>query len=251
MVPRRSKMHSPPQTTRTVGVVVFSLLCVYLVYQMTTSTSESWTYRCPDENYILAMARHATPDRFIVLALVDTAFTDMAINLYESSLRPNQITNFLFVGAGRRACEILINASLPCYHYTEDRATDVASIYKSADFIRKMNIRTDMILDALSVGFTVLHTDLDVVFLKNPLPDLKVVMLTADIATMWDSVAYNAGFLVVRPTWFAKKVYERMKTITGFSMKTDDQTALNSVIYRMNRVYKHNGFNAVALDTNR
>jgi len=98
----------------------------------------------------------------------------MALNLYESSLRPNGINNFLFVGAGRRACEILSNASLPCYHYTEDEDTEVASIYQSPQFIRKMNIRTDMILDALSVGFTVLHTDLDVVFLRNPLPDLKV-----------------------------------------------------------------------------
>jgi Nucleotide-diphospho-sugar transferase len=112
--------------------------------------------------------------QFIVLALVDSAFADMALNLYESSLRPNGIRNFLFVGAGRRACDMLSNASLPCYYYTEDKDTEVASIYKSPEFIRKMNIRTDMILDALSVGFTVLHTDLDVVFLRNPLPDLKV-----------------------------------------------------------------------------
>ena len=71
--------------------------------------------------------------------------------------------------------QILRNASLPCHRYTEDRATDVASTYQSPDFIRKMNIRTEMILDALSVGFTVLHTDLDVVFIRNPIPDLKVL----------------------------------------------------------------------------
>lgn len=37
-----------------------------------------------------------------------------------------------------------------------------------------MNIRTEMILDALVAGFTVVHTDLDVVFFRNPLPHLKV-----------------------------------------------------------------------------
>ena len=73
-------------------------------------------------------------------------------------------------------------------------------------------------------------------------------MLNADIATMWDSVAYNAGFVVVKPTWYSKKIYERMKTITGFSAKTDDQSALNTAIYRMSRVYKRSGFSAVALD---
>ena len=134
--------------------------------------------RCPSDEFVAALTRHSTPDKFIVLALVDAAFADMARNLYESSLRPNAIDNFLFVGVGRRACEILRNASLPCHHYTEDRATDVASTYRSEDFIRKMNIRTEMILDALSVGFTVLHTDLDVAFIRNPIPHLKVSLLS-------------------------------------------------------------------------
>jgi len=71
--------------------------------------------------FVLTLTKCATPDRFIVLALVDTAFVDMAINLYESSLKPNKIDNFLFVGAGEKACEMLQNASLPCYHYTEDK----------------------------------------------------------------------------------------------------------------------------------
>ena len=77
----------------------------------------------------------------------------------------------------------------------------------------------------------------------------QVVMLSADIATMWDSVAHNAGFVVVRPTWFARSVYERMKKMTTYSRKTDDQTAMNSAIYSMNRVYKRRGFKAVTLDS--
>lgn len=177
--------HAPHQPrTRTVGLAIFAALCVYVVYQMTSNGSDWYvggggsSSGCPTEEFVTQLSRHSTPDKFIVLALVDTAFTDMAINLYHSSLRPHGIENFLFVGAGRRACEILRNASLPCHHYTEDKDTDVASIYKSPDFIRKMNIRTDMILDALSVGYTILHTDLDVVFLRNPLADLKVGLLT-------------------------------------------------------------------------
>ena len=176
MVVRRQKVAPPvQQKPLTLKIAIFSIIGFYLVYQIASNTSVSdWFAACPNEEFVLALARHASPDKFIILALVDTSFADMAINLYESSLRPNAINNFLFVGAGRKACEILLNASLPCFHYTEDKDTDVPSIYKSPDFIRKMNIRTDMILDALSVGFTVLHTDLDVVFLKNPLPDLKV-----------------------------------------------------------------------------
>lgn len=230
-------------------VVAATLLFIYATYHADWTTNV-W-YGCQNEDFMTTLARHATSDRFVILALVDTAFADMAVNLVEFSLRPNGIDNYLFVGAGRKACEILMNASLPCFHYVEDKATEVASTYKSPDFNRKMNIRTDMILEALEFGFTVLHTDLDVVFLRNPLPELKSIMLTADIAALWDSVVYNAGFTVIRPTWFSKKIYERMRAITRFSAKTDDQTALNLAIQRMTRIYTNKGFNAVALDKNR
>lgn len=241
---------APKQKTCTIVGGVFAAVSVYLVYQM-TSSSNDWFEVCPREDFVVSLTQHATPDRFIVLALVDAAFADMAINLYESSLKPLRIENFLFVGAGQRACEILANASLPCFYYTEDKDNEVPSTYRSPDFIRKMNIRTDMILDALTVGFTVLHTDLDVVFLKNPIPHLQSVMAKADIATLWDSVAYNAGFVIVRPSWFSKKIYREMKAMTGRSVSVDDQTALNSQIDRMNRFYKFQGFSAVALNARR
>lgn len=241
---------APQQKTCTIVGGVLAAVSVYLVYQMTSSSTD-WFEVCPREDFVLSLTQHATPDRFIVLALVDAAFADMAINLYESSLKPLGIGNFLFVGAGQRACEILANASLPCFYYTEDKDNEVPSTYRSPDFIRKMNIRTDMILDALTVGFTVLHTDLDVVFLKNPIPDLQSIMVKADIATLWDSVAYNAGFVIVRPSWFSKKIYREMKSITGRSVNVDDQTALNSQIDRMNRFYKFRGFTAVALNAKR
>ena len=76
-----------------------------------------------NNTYIDALNLQASPDRYIVLALVDAAFVDLAINLYETSLRPNGIDNFLFVGVGRRVCEIMtssLSKPLPCYHYVDD-----------------------------------------------------------------------------------------------------------------------------------
>jgi len=29
-------------------------------------------------------------------------------------------------------------------------------------------------------------------------------MLDADIVTLWDQFAYNAGFVVVQPTWYGR-----------------------------------------------
>jgi len=68
---------------------------------------------------------------------------------------------------------------------------------------------------------------------------------------MWDSVEHNAGFAVVRPTRNSVAIYERVKRITGFSRKTDDQTALNTAIRSFKQSYRRHGFNAVMLDRNK
>jgi len=166
-------------------VVVFSLLVLSTVYQITKTSSlialmpcrpsGNYTY---NSSYVKSLLRHASPDGYIILALVDIAFVDMAISLYKTSFQPNGIDNFLFVGVGSRACELMRMSTMPnplqCYFYMDDSAADKASTYMSSDFIRKMNIRTDMIIEALNANFTVVHTDLDVVFFRNPLPHLKV-----------------------------------------------------------------------------
>ena len=71
------------------------------------------------------------------------------------------------------------------------------------------------------------------------------MLLTADLATMLDSFAHNAGFVAVRPTRYSRAVYERVRRITEFSHQTDDQTALNTAIRALN---KRSGFSAVMLD---
>jgi len=73
-------------------------------------------------------------------------------------------------------------------------------------------------------------------------------MLKADIATMWDVTAYNAGFVVVRPTLYGRLVYEMMRQKTKTLKKLDDQTALNHVVGYMKTSYKRKGFSIAVLD---
>jgi len=120
------------------------------------------------------IAAKASQDRYIILALVDGAFTDMAMNFHESSLGRHHIDNYLFVGVGKFTCDVLRRQSLSCSHYVDDPAAGVASEFGGRQFIRKMNIRTEMILEALTANFTVVHSDLDVSFLANPLYEIQV-----------------------------------------------------------------------------
>jgi len=76
-------------------------------------------------------------------------------------------------------------------------------------------------------------------------------MLNADIATLWDNSAYNAGFVVVRPTWYGLRVYELVRQKTKASKRLDDQNALNQAIGSLKRRYQHKGFVAAVLDVRR
>ena len=128
----------------------------------------------PGSRFTDMLSAQASPEKLIILAMTDYSFRDMAMSMYESSFKKFSIKNFLFIGNGRNLCDYLGANSVPCFHYSNDNSSDIPSEWGTTAFLRKMNIRTDMILDALRAGYTVLHTDVDVVFLKDPIPDLKV-----------------------------------------------------------------------------
>ena len=149
-------------------------VCTYVVYQFSSIVSQKEDTSKKSHTFVDVLSRRASSDKFIIIAMADYAFRDMAMNLYETSFKKHNIENFLFIANGRRLCDYMDERLIPCFVYTNNNDSDVSSKYGTLGFKQKMNIRTDMILDALRAGFTVLHTDVDVVFLKNPLQDLKV-----------------------------------------------------------------------------
>jgi len=125
------------------------------------------------DNFLQALTARADSDRYVILTMVDESFSDMAINFYEASLRAHHIDNFLFVGVGRTTCEILTSKSIPCFYYADDSDASRPSDYLSKSFNRKVNIRDTTILEALAANFTVINSDADIAFLRNPLRHLK------------------------------------------------------------------------------
>ena len=152
-------------------VVIVALPCApFLVHVLT-----GYNF-IQNESFATAISARADTDNYIVLAMIDEAFIDMAINFYEASLRAHHVDNFLFVGVGRKTCRRLSRLSIPCFYYADDASAHQASSFGQQEFKRKMNIRTDMILEALSANFTIVHSDTDVAFLANPLAEIKVIV---------------------------------------------------------------------------
>lgn len=182
--------------------------------------------------------RSSPTGNVIILAYVDVPFIDMALNFYETSLKRLGLTNFLFAASDITCCDRLNKIDRDaCYVYRKDEASHKASEYGSKDFLRKMNIRTYMIMEALSIGITVLHTDIDVYFAKNPLEYIECD--DCDISALMDDADYNAGFLLIRPTRRSMEVYSKMKALAIRMPFLDDQDQLTQVIDDMSRNYGH------------
>ena len=154
----------------------FTVSCI-IICMKNNSRSSKIIAPCGTVNYshlVEAITARASNDRYIVLSMVDESFTDMAINFYETNLRPNNIGNYLFIGIGIAACCILYRESLACFHYADDPSAGDASAFGTADFNRKVNIKSDLIWESLTANFTVLLCDVDVIILQNPFDEIRV-----------------------------------------------------------------------------
>jgi len=174
---RRLKKYTAVES---IGFVVITYLIVsYVIGDIITELHQasSRSLSAYSNSLVEAIAARASQARYVILAMVDEAFTDMALNFHEVSLAPHHIDNYLFVGVGNSTCDGLYRQSLACFHYGDDPSASEASEFGDTDFIRKMNFRTDMILEALDANFTVVHSDLDVIFLGNPFDEIKVIYL--------------------------------------------------------------------------
>jgi len=57
-------------------------------------------------------------------------------------------------------------------------------------------------------------------------------MKSTDVAPMWDTVCYNAGFIALRPTALARQLYTIIRKLTS-ETRLDDQQALNRALRRL------------------
>ena len=94
------------------------------------------------DEYKAKLTAHASKEKIIILALLDTSFLDMTFNFYETSILKFHITNYLFIASDHEACETLATKSINCYVYMVDNNANKATVFKSYAFNQKMNIRT-------------------------------------------------------------------------------------------------------------
>ena len=158
-------------------------------------------------SYINALKSVTSSRRSVLLALVDQAYATMAVNFFLTSIRPYNIENYLILTMNSETCKFIKTYGVKnCFQYRNFSSAN-ASKFGSKEFNDKMNIRTDMILEALEADITVLHSDTDVKFFQNPFKTVPRLcpISKCDIIALKDVEEYNAGFLLINPTEKSKK----------------------------------------------
>lgn len=173
--------------------------------------------------------------RNIIMVYVDKACINMALNFIEGSIVPFNISNLLVCTSSESSCQLIHNMNVACYVAKtkfKNNSPGKEAAWGTKEYKNKMNIRTDIILQILKLGYNVLHTDADVVFLNDPWPEIdKQCLETCDLASLNERAVYNAGFIYVKATIGSQWLYNETKIYAAGNPNSADQDILNRMIH--------------------
>ena len=168
-------------------------------------------------------------NKTIILAMVDDSQEHSVRNFYENSIVPLGLSNTLFVSTSRGGCQTLQVLHIPCVVY--GNISGRAAAYDTKEFLAKMNVRTKYTLRALELGYSILQTDTDVIYFKDPFPHFFNCTKCHFVALedgRFDRI--NAGFVYIRASSITLDVYREMYRWSIMNPRSEDQSNLNSLL---------------------
>ena len=181
--------------------------------------------------YAEALKRSSNHDGVVFLILTDFGYLDQSLNQYITSIKRLQIHNFLYVSMDRATSETLESHNIAQFLFCQDKDGHMSSTYGTQGYRRKTHMKTTIILEALKLGFTVFIVDVDIVFLKNPLPFLTCP--DCDIQIQNDLKEGNSGFYLARPTTAAIELHISSLRFSKRFPKLTNQKTLGKAIEMM------------------
>jgi hypothetical protein len=123
-----------------------------------------------------------------------------------------------------------------------------AGLWQSDDFIKVTMAKLDYTRKFLKEGFTVFLSDLDIVFLKNPLPYFSSLLKEKDIAFQFSSKGIpstynpfppnknvNTGFYIAKPTALNIDLFDTREQIEIIGGDHSDQGYIQAKIQRIKK----------------
>ena len=170
------------------------------------------------ESAVIDRARNSDSRKLVLLvAFVDAVYLRMAINLYQSSIKPNNMSTWtLFLCTTHSTCSDIQKHGLPSCLYSN--TTDESLKIRAAR-------------DVLSIGYDVMVSDVDVTYFTSPIPYIRENCAeNCDVAIQQKvDHTYNAGFYFVRASRKTVNFFGQIITY----METNHNDELNDVIVKL------------------
>ncbi|KAK2154063.1 hypothetical protein LSH36_278g06045 [Paralvinella palmiformis] len=158
----------------------------------------------------------ASDDNTVVIAVIDANYAEVALNFYASSIKRHGIENMIYVSLDEGTCDILAGAFPEmrhrCFLHKDISAASDTVLQQSRNYKEKTYLRRFFILEALKLRHNVIVTDVDMVFVGNPLADIKRTCGRCDLAIMWDGHQenYDGGLVFAKATDRTITFYNRL-----------------------------------------
>ena len=185
------------------------------------------------ELFINTLRKKADTNRTIIISMVDKSFVDMAINLYETSFKKKNITNYIFLCAHVKATNKLLSRSIDAISVWYDEQGEIPSSYGSLNFTKKNIYKTVATTIGLKLGYTIIVMDTDIVLLKNPYPYLICNDCDMIFSTEGNTNILNAGFYVGFPTRNTILIHEYVvQMVIESKFQKNEQSVFNRLLKR-------------------
>lgn len=186
------------------------------------SSAKHSTGNLRDLSILLQRITHSsfptTSSKLVVIIAVNNAYRGLALN-FVCNLRRLNIPNYLILAMDRPVYDFLVASHTNVFLYHSQRSQSVPfhlennsisgeAVFGSSLFVETSKRKSMLVLKVLRLGFNVLFSDADVVFVENPIPLVK--QYESDIVIQSDrshskedaplNYNINSGFYLARAT---------------------------------------------------
>ena len=181
------------------------------------------------------LAEKYAVNKTLLISVIDSAYINMALNFWESSLVKFGITNYLFICMNEKAKRLIPSEANECLVINKNINGVEASPFGSRQFNKKVMIKTELSLILMQMGYIVIISDVDIVFLHNPMPYLKCNDCDLIIQdNTRDNSEANSGFYLIKPTKSAMELQQR-SIERAKSTYDNDQNTMNWILSGMRK----------------
>lgn len=176
----------------------------------------------------------------VIISFFDSFIWQEFLYFYIHSIKANEINNFLAFSYDSKGVNLCIENKFVCdLVFTNNTVKYLReNTYQSKGFLERMFIRNEVIYKLLKAGISLIITDVDILYLKNPL--YRVIEGDPDVAVSKNRPTgeLNGGFFYLKYCPNSIKMFEYIMALHPQFPEDNDQDLLNKAVLEAKKYAK-------------